>query len=64
MAPFGLTLPTCAVQKVVSYLRYCGRGGRTAAIAVFDPNLPPGAADSLVHGGVASPQRYSIGLSA
>src|SRR5258708_2901847 len=24
-------------SKVVSYLRYCGRAGRTAAIAVFDP---------------------------
>jgi hypothetical protein len=24
-------------HKVVSFLRYCGRAGRTAAIAVFDP---------------------------
>jgi Tripartite tricarboxylate transporter family receptor len=27
----GPPLPTCAVHKVVSYLRYCGRAGRTAA---------------------------------
>jgi hypothetical protein len=35
----GPPLPTCAVHKVVSYLRYYGRAGRTAAIAVFDPEL-------------------------
>ena len=34
---FGPPLPTCAVHKVVSYLRYWRRAGRTAAIAVFDP---------------------------
>ena len=33
----GPTLPACAVHKVVSYLRYLGRVGRTAAMAVFDP---------------------------
>src|SRR6266566_4373603 len=31
----GPTLPTCAMHKVVSYLRYCGRARRTAATAVF-----------------------------
>src|SRR5712671_665150 len=38
---FGLKLAhLCRLTrctKVVSYLRYCGRAGRTAAIAVFDP---------------------------
>jgi hypothetical protein len=29
--------PTCAVHEFVSYLRYYGRAGRTAAIAVVDP---------------------------
>src|SRR5713101_5747521 len=33
----GPTLPTCAVHKVVSYLRYWRRSCRTVAIAVFDP---------------------------
>src|SRR5258706_15483358 len=28
------------MHKVVSYLRYCGRARRTAATAVFDPQLP------------------------
>jgi len=33
----GPTLPTCAMHKVISYLMYCGRVSRAAAIAVFDP---------------------------
>ena len=38
----GPALPTCAVHQIVSYLRYCGRGSRTAAMAGFDPKLPCG----------------------
>ncbi len=37
----GPTLPTWALQQVVSYLRYCGRADRTAALAVFDPQRTP-----------------------
>ena len=37
ISAIGPPLPTCAVHKVVGYLRYCGRASRTAAIAVFDP---------------------------
>ena len=33
----GPPLPTCAVYEVVSFLRYCRRAGKTAAIAVLDP---------------------------
>src|SRR5262249_38990710 len=33
--PTATELARCA--KVVSYLRYCGRAGRTGATAVFDP---------------------------
>jgi len=40
MAANGPPLPTCAVLKVVSYLRYWRRAGRKAAIAVFDPEQP------------------------
>jgi hypothetical protein len=36
-AAFGPPLPTCAVHKVVTYLRYWRRAGRAAATAVFDP---------------------------
>jgi hypothetical protein len=42
----GAPLPTCAVHKVVSCLRYRRRADRTAAIAVFDPNRPFARASS------------------
>jgi hypothetical protein len=50
-----------ALRQLSGRTRHLAAKAETAAL---DPNLPPDAADSLVHGGVASPQRYSIGLSA
>src|SRR5260370_40490779 len=38
MAALGPPLPTRAVHKVVSYLRYRRRAGRATCTAVFDPN--------------------------
>jgi hypothetical protein len=37
ISAYGPPLPTCAVHKVISYLRYSRRASRTAAIAVFGP---------------------------
>jgi hypothetical protein len=36
----GPPLPTCAVQKVVSYLRTRGRTGRATGTAVHAPKPP------------------------
>ena len=37
----SLPRPTCAMHKVVSYLRYCGRAGRTSDAAEFLPMSSP-----------------------
>jgi hypothetical protein len=38
MTGFGPTLPTWALQQVVSYLRYTGRDANLTAKAARDPN--------------------------
>ena len=36
----GPTLPTCALQQVVGYLRYTGRDANIVEEAALDPRLP------------------------
>jgi len=41
MTAYGPTLPTCALQRVGSYLGYTGHAANVVAMAALDPNLPP-----------------------